>query len=602
VEILAPVAVVGFLAVPAILGLYVLKVRRPEEPVASFLLWPSHLADRQANTPWKRLTPSWLLLIQLLIAAALAFALLRPGLVGAAGVARTTVVLIDGSPSMQATDEAPTRFAAAVARARDLAGQLGDGKQMAVVLLGRHAQLLASPTSDAASLGAALNRARPSGEAANLEEGISVANAVLSGRPQGSVVLLSDGHSRVPATAPRLAAPLTYESFGRSSQNVAIETVDRTPSGDVFVRVANLGGAAAERGIELRADGRLVDVLPVRVAEGSSAEPVWTRLPAGTGVVEARLVPGDDFPVDDAGWLVTAPPARPKVLLVTPGNGFLTRALSLRADLDVTVVAPADYRPGTYDLSIFDAFAPDGPLPSPALVIAPPLGKGPVPAGPPIDPGGLLPAAPREPLLQYVSLRDVHVQTAAAVTVPDDWRTVVAGANGPLLLVHQGGPRLVQLTFDVHSSDLALRPAFPILVNNLVSHLLPGGADGSTPRPLGQPVTLPAAADATAVSVTGPDSRTVRLLPPFPAVVDDTSLPGVYSVAEERPGQTVTSRFVVQLQDPGQSRIAPGEAPVVRATAAAAGEAPRGTREIWSWLVILAVLALGLEWVVFLRG
>lgn len=600
-EILAPAAVVGFLAVPAILALYILKVRRPEEPVASFLLWPSHVADRQANTPWKRLSPSWLLVLQLLIAAALALALLRPGLVGAAGVARTTVVLIDGSPSMQATDESPTRFGAAVARARALAGQLGDGKQMAVVLLGRHAQLLASPSSDAAALRAALSRARPGGEAANLEEGVSVANAVLSGRPQGSVVLLSDGHSRVPAAAPRLNAPLTYESFGRSSDNVAVETVDRTPSGDVFVRVANLGGGAVERGIELRADGRLVDVLPVRVAEGSSAEPVWTRLPAGTAVLEARLTPGDDLPLDDAGWLVTAPPARRKVVLVTPGNGFLARALSLRPDLEVTVVAPADYRPGPVDLSIFDAFVPEGPLPSPALVIAPPPGKGPVPAGGPVDPGGLLPAAPREPLLQYVSLRDVHVQAAAAVTVPPDWRTVMAGANGPLLLVRQGEPRLAQLTFDVHQSDLPLRPAFPILISNLVSHLLPGSSDDQV-RPLGQPVTLATAAETTGVAVTDPAGRTVQLRPPFPAVVNDTTRPGVYSVREERPGQSATSRFVVQLQDPTQSRIGPGEAPVVRTAAAPAGSAPRGTREIWPWLVLLALLALAVEWVVFLRG
>src|SRR5581483_11111645 len=105
--------------------LYFLKVKRPEVRVANLVLWSRHQADRQANAPWQRLRWSALLLLQLLAALALALAVLRPGLPGAAGIASTTVVVIDGSASMNATDVAPTRFAAAVDRTRRLAGELG---------------------------------------------------------------------------------------------------------------------------------------------------------------------------------------------------------------------------------------------------------------------------------------------------------------------------------------------------------------------------------------------------------------------------------------------------------------------------------------------
>ena len=600
-EILVPGAALAFVALPAIVALYVLKVRGPDRPVASLLLWSHHLADRQADHPFKRLRPSRLLAAQLLVAAALAFALMRPGLEGSAGVSSTTVVLIDGSPGMTATDVAPSRFAAAVARARRLAGQLGPGDEMAVAVLGEHTRLLTPATADTAALRAALKQARPAGTAANLAEGISVANGLLAHRPAGSIVLLSDGHAEAPGSPLLSAAPLNYESIGTSGENVALEALGREAGGDVFLRVANLGRAARDVEVELRADGRLADVLAVHVEADSSTDASWPRLPAGTAVLEARLRPGDDFALDDAAWLVTAAPAPRNVLVVTEGNGFLTRALSLAPAVKLTVVRPADYKPAPHDLYVFDGFVPPGPLPEPALVVDPPEGAGPVPAGPTTDPGALAPADPREPLLRYVSLTDVHVQTASAASPPAGWRTVIAAAQGPLLVVRDGEPRTAELTFDLHHSDLPLRAAFPILVRNLVSYLLPGGS-GDQVQPLGGPVRLGTGPGARTVEVTTPAGDVVKLRAPFPAPFDDTGRPGVYSVRETSAAATSTSRFVVQLQDPGASRIAPGPAPLVRATSRPPGDAPRGTLEIWPWVALVAFMGLGAESVLFLRG
>ena len=602
-QFLAPAAATALLAIPVILAFYILKVRGPEARVGTLMFWPRHLADRQANAPWKRLQFSWLLVVQLVVAAAMATALMRPGLENASAAATTTVVLLDGSPSMTATDVEPSRFGMAVQRARERAGQLSGDSQMAVVLLGEHAQLLVPATRDAGTVRAALKKARPGGRAANLEEGMSLANAILAGRPGGSVVLYSDGHYEPPTSPPPLSAPLTYESLGESRDNSAIESIGRTEEGDVFVRVANLGTVARELRLEMHADGRLVDIVPVTIAENSSVEPTWPRLPEGTAVLEARLVPGDDFTLDDRAWLVTAPQATRRVLVVSSGDtGFLTRALGWRPDLDVTVVKPADYKPESYDLWVFDRFVPPGPLPQPALVIDPPQGAGPVPAGPQVDPGGLLPANPREPILQYVSLRDVHVLSASTVQPPDGWRTVIAADKGPLLLVQEGGSRVAQLNFDIHRSDLPIRAGFPILVQNLVAHLLPSTSENQV-LPLGQPVRLAADADTASLEVTKPDGARIRLGPPFPATLRDTLVPGVYSV-DRRGGASagVVSRMVVTLQDPAQSRIGPGEKPLVRATSRQAGTAPKGTLEIWPWMIGLALVAFLVESVVFLRG
>jgi len=420
VSLLAPIGLVALLALPAILLLYFLKVRRPEARVSTLMFWRPFVADRQANAPWQRLRASLLLALQLLAALALALALVRPGVSGAIGIGGTTVVMIDGSASMQATDVGPSRFEAAIARAHEKAHQLGPGQEMAVVLIGQHAQLLAPPSSDPAVLDAALDRARPTGSEVDLGEAFSLANAVVAGRSGASIVLLGDGHARAPASPPRVGARLFYEPVGVTGENSGIETITRTGSGTVFVRIANYGRSDRDLKLEMLADGRLADVLPVHVAGNSTSDVTWTGLVPGTQFVEALITPGDALAIDNAAYLVTGSPPARKVLLVTEENGFLQRALKLRPGIDLTVQKKADYKPGTpFDLYVFDGWVPAGKLPDPALVIAPLDGNGPIPLGGQVNPGLVLPVDPSDPLTQDVVLKDDRGQGHGALRLAD---------------------------------------------------------------------------------------------------------------------------------------------------------------------------------------
>ena len=67
----------------------------------------------------------------------------------------------------------------------------------------------------------------------------------------------------------------------------------------------------------MRSDGRLADVLPVRLEGNTTSDLTWTRLPGSTQVLDARVTPSDAFTMDDAAWLVTAASPRHTVLLVT---------------------------------------------------------------------------------------------------------------------------------------------------------------------------------------------------------------------------------------------------------------------------------------------
>ena len=109
-QFLTPLAfALSALAIPILL-LYMLKLRRKQTQVSSTMLWEKLLREKQANAPWQKLKRNLLLFLQLLILAALVFALARPALQTKVVASGSVIVMLDASASMNAMDVTPSRF------------------------------------------------------------------------------------------------------------------------------------------------------------------------------------------------------------------------------------------------------------------------------------------------------------------------------------------------------------------------------------------------------------------------------------------------------------------------------------------------------------
>jgi Ca-activated chloride channel homolog len=603
---LAPAAAVLALTLPAIVALYFLKIRRPTRIVPALHLWPDQIRDRQANVPWQRLRPSWLLFLQLLAAAVLVTAAVQPALPAGAALARHSIVLLDASASMQATDVTPSRLGDAKRQVNAVIDQLGPQDRMTIITVGSSSRIIASVTGDRDTLHRAVNSVVATNGGADLSAALAIAAGLVRAGDDARAYLFSDGivEPLRASFAAGLPFPVEYHRVGVSGENVGLTSLTVRTSAQsraAYLHVQNFGQQTRSVKVEWRADTHLLDVRPLTLA-GGQAQDVVLPVPSDATSVTARLAAGDIFGLDDTATAVARTPRAFRVLLVTAGNVFLEQALRLRTDLQVDAIAPVAYRPSaTYALTVFDRFSPallpDGPY----LMVNPPAGS-PLAGGPPVGIGRVRAVDAGDPLLANVDLQDVHVARSQDLRNSTFGRPLISSLQTPLVLVRDEPFRQVLVGFDLHESDLPLRIAYPILVQNLSEWMLPPSVPSHSFHPA-EPVTIVPEPGATTVTVIRPDGSRRALATASIATFADTDPTGLYTVEQAIAGKVQRSWFSVNLFSEPISQLKPPDRltlPPTRTTAVQATH--HGQLEIWPWIALAALMIVTAEWLAFHRG
>src|SRR5579885_3145825 len=135
--------------VGAIILLYLLKMKRRDLRVPATFLWPKRTAEVRANSLFQRLKFSWLMILQILALTLVIVALARPQTVQRGLAGKVTVLVIDASASMGATDVKPSRFEAAKSMAATAVASAQTGDRMAIVEAGPVPRVLCALSNDA---------------------------------------------------------------------------------------------------------------------------------------------------------------------------------------------------------------------------------------------------------------------------------------------------------------------------------------------------------------------------------------------------------------------------------------------------------------------
>ncbi|MFW5772762.1 MAG: vWA domain-containing protein [Phototrophicaceae bacterium] len=623
--LLAPLALLGLLLAIPILLLYMLRLRRREVVVSSNFLWQQVVQDTEANTPWQRLRRNLLLILQLIILTLLVLALLRPAQIVPQLVTGRTVLLIDASASMNATDgeNAQTRFEEARTTALQLASELNPGDEMSVIRVADVTETLIEYTADFQTLRAAIVAAEPGQGGGDWETALTLAAAGAAGTEFFTTIVLTDGGIDAAARLPEnIPAPIVL-TVGNSSENLAITGLaTRAQPGEnpeLFAQVRHYGSEEARVTLTIRLDGVLWDSETRTIAPRSQTAFSFPTIEQPFSTVQASLSHEaaviDHLALDDTAFATAAQTGTRRALLVSQENNLfiaqVLRALpgveTFRGDPSRTTLPEQ-----AYDFYVFDGWLPDVLPQADMLIINPPENTALFSIGESSEATeDRVVLAPNHPVLRFVDWPSVNIR-AYRPLANIGWAEVLAEApDGPLVIAGQdSGRQIVVLPFDVRDSDLPLQIAWPVLMSNIVDWFTPVGlVPVEDSVAVGELLRISLPAGSTAAQVRPPSGDVITL----PAGEGDltfteTHQPGLYTISALDNGAVLQEQPVaVTLFGGGQvneSDITPQPAAQIdlgggAVDAEAREEAQRGFQEWWPIAALLALLFLLIEWVAY---
>ena len=609
-------AAFAFLAfIPVIMLLHSLRYRRRNVQVSTLFLWESVLREVQGTLGLRRLVQNLPLLLQILLVLVLTAVLARPALTKPAAQNKDIVLVLDVSASMQTRTPQGTRFAQAQQRALEVLQALPSGRQMAVIAAGRHPQVLAFFTSEKALLQQAIADLRASDAPGNMREAVLLALSFTRGSQTYEVVVIGDGAYRQMTDLDFPRNQMRHIQITGGERNVGItrlafrKLLDAEEQYEVLITTKNFSRQPVEVPLRLTARRQSLLERQLTLQPGQEEVVVATLNNPPKGVAQAELLLDDDLALDNQAYGVLATKTQTWVLLVGESNYFLERLLTSLPGVLVNM-APGvteESLPRLLEVNhliIFNGVQPPRLRQGDFLLINT------APQDPRLQTNGavvrpqVLDWDRQHPLLRFVDLANVQIEEALALRPQAGARSLVNGTDTSLLsLIEEPRLRLVTLAFDLMRSDLPLRVAFPVLMNNVIRWFSPQHQDDFAAGQIqaGLPYAVFFDPPAERVAVQDPEGKKrdyeVR---GNPWVFSDTERLGVYIMRAGEQKHYLT----VNLLDETESDIRPADAlPSLTPVADDATRHHAGMVEtpLWPYLLLGAVGVLLGEWYVWCR-
>ncbi|HEY5793330.1 MAG TPA: BatA and WFA domain-containing protein [Chthoniobacterales bacterium] len=455
-------------ALPVAAGLYLRRVRPPEQRVPSLLLWEQVLRLNARARGWGRIR-AWLsLLLQLLILLLLILAVSRPEADRSPAAAR--VIVLDTRDRMQAVDGLHQSALAKARRFAEAAAEMArEDSPIALVALGTadgSPRLIHPFSSDPRALREALKHLPATPGDGDLPAAIQFAREIAAAAgPAAEVQVLTD---RPPAESER---GVHFVTFGNPAENWGFAAAGaREANGRalLFLRPVSHANAPREVQLDLEQAGRLLDTRRLRLNPGEPRD-LHFDFPVGSEPYLARLRAKDALDADQSVQLTVPNPPPRRVLLVSEGTWFVEKALRADESLQFEMLRPGEWNPAlseAFDVTLFDGQIPGNFLEKGRfgfLGTAPGLTPG-TAANP-----AVVKFDSHHPLLRSLNPGHWRIGEQAGQPAGSGYEEVVTGTQGPLLIARAAEEvRWAALLFPPEKSDLPLRASFPVLLQNLL--------------------------------------------------------------------------------------------------------------------------------------
>lgn len=591
--------------VPIIILLYMLKQKAKEYPFSSSMLWREIYNNIEATKPWEKLKKNLLMFLQILTVLLLIFALMAPYLKHGGRRYDNVVIIIDTSASMGIRyNEDHTRLEEAIERACDYVDSLSETAQITILTSNQEAGIVKTNMTDKAELRKTLRTLTTTDLSGDAGAAVSVVQSMVNQWEQYEAVFITD----TPVELGDLEAQVInlYTDYRNLSMDYVSYGTEQDDAGNasltVIGKITNDTSEDITTDVNLYGDDTLLMVQSVTVPAAASQIVYFQQVNFNGNVLMAEINNKDDLEADNKAYATMNTGGQKRVLLVTNDNMFLEKAIVNISwvDLYKTNQLSAVGKDETFDLYIFDGMLPPAlPEEGNVIYVNPPAGND-------ITVQKIINNVNLEftdtEITKYVVDFSFGASEAKEFERPlwaDSFLSSDSGCVG--YFGENGGRRIAVLGLDIHHSDLALQAEFPILISNLMDYMMVSGMVSEDSYETGDKIVFNGNLNGSDLTVTSPDgNKTTLAAAVATSAYTDTGRAGVYSVSqtinEEEKQELFVVRFPVE-QESHQNGEVTGESETV-------GKDEKnltGGRDLRNLILLLILLALAVEWFVYVR-
>lgn len=535
-----PLGLLGLIGVPILIIIYIIKSKYTEQTVASTYLWELSERFLKKRKPISKLTGIITLILQILAVITVSLLIAHPVFTIPAS-ANDYFFILDGSASMNMTQNGETRFDKAKNRINSVIDKSKGGSSYTLAFAGDTVNVMFEGVTDKDQAKVFINGLSAGWNSTDCSAAVNFAQEYFDANRSAQVYLVTD--------KPYETANIELINVADGESNYAFTDYGYTPVSDGITAKGAVVSYSADATLTvellLTVDGEEVHCAQTSVTAAAGVPAEFTinykpdEIPAYTAV-KLAITNSDALAEDNVIILYDAAKSADRTVLLVTGTDdgvYLKQALEYSGKATVKTISALDYAetytggnvPDGYGMYVYNGYAPEK-LPSNAAIwlINAVDGK---------DSGAgityrdtLTPRDETGPysyytaqyskntssqakeLMQGLVKRDVAVRTYAKYGVPRNYTNILE-YNGDALItagLNSNNDRQVVFAFELGKSSIAMLDDFLILVRNLMNYSFPRVIN-ETVYNCGENLTVNVVPGCRNIAVTSPSGNTVTL-------------------------------------------------------------------------------------------
>ena len=583
------------LTIPPVIMLYILKRKYKEEIISSSLLWKEVYKNTRANTPWEKFKKNILLLLQIIIILSVILALMSPFISIGGRSYKNVIIVIDNTASMNTIyNDSNSRLEQGKTLAKEYLNSTKEGTNTYIISYDGTSNLLLNGDFNKYNATSIIDKISTSYSSGDISDVVSFVKAIGDGvGEEYEALIFTDKQMAISDINGRIVY------LGNSGLNASVDNVSHKFVDDkvkVIANVTNNGDSLYEGDFSLYNGEELAAVEGVSLQVGESKTLSFELDSLNSNYLKGELSRKDILMEDNTYYHVVNENKVKKILLVTDENVFLEKAFGVIENTevyktnDVSNITNND----EYDLYVFDNKMPEV-MPSKGSILF-------------INPnsnelfnvleGGEIgqATAVKGSVSSYLENTQFTLSEYNIIETPYYGTNILTIDDNSIGFKGEINDRkIAALSFDLHSTDFALKKEFPILIYELGEELISTGMVYSNNFKAGEKIVVKSSDFESEINVTYPSGE-IKDLKSGEEVNGELAL-GIYKINQNDNNESFSVNFPTSSEsDTSVETIGENDNIVHGKSNLKSGF------NLTPIFILLAMLVVAFEWILYKKG